>query len=317
MLSSPREPIYYRKSEPNFSSLPKLPYRPNNYIQELKCIKTILHQHREKGNNRNIKLMNQNCLDEKLEQIQENVVGESNELIKNEITLNFIPNTNNTPKELKFWRDTVPKELVDSLTKNERLRQECIYETIYTEREFIKTLTLIDKAIIKPIKLIGLFNDEEFETLKLFLFHNYKKILEISETLYDKLLYIQSHHPIVENIAPAFSEWVGELEHFAYYGAHLPLAQRFLETRKSYHPEFAKFVNEMTSNSSTNYLPMLSFMNAPTTRLARMILLLNSIKKYSREDSKDFEMIPIIVDIVNKHLNVVDKSVVNEASLEF
>jgi hypothetical protein len=43
-------------------------------------------------------------------------------------------------QEDRLWINTVPQSLLDTLTKDEKKRQENIFELIYTEKDFVDDL---------------------------------------------------------------------------------------------------------------------------------------------------------------------------------
>lgn len=53
-------------------------------------------------------------------------------------------------EEERLWINTVPKTILDKLTKDEKKRQENIFELIYTEKDFVNDLTYL-----KEVRLSG------------------------------------------------------------------------------------------------------------------------------------------------------------------
>jgi len=53
-----------------------------------------------------------------------------------------------TSQEQRTWTSSVPKEILDKVSKNEMKRQEIIFETIYTEDDYVKDLDLLDSVKI-------------------------------------------------------------------------------------------------------------------------------------------------------------------------
>ena len=51
-------------------------------------------------------------------------------------------------QEQRTWISSIPKEILDSVSKDEKKRQEIIFETIYTEDDYVKDLDLLDTVNI-------------------------------------------------------------------------------------------------------------------------------------------------------------------------
>lgn len=49
-------------------------------------------------------------------------------------------------QEDRLWINTVPKTLLDTLSKDEKKRQENIYELVYTEKDFVNDLTYLKEV---------------------------------------------------------------------------------------------------------------------------------------------------------------------------
>lgn len=48
--------------------------------------------------------------------------------------------------QIRAWSANVPKEVLDSVSKDEQKRQEAIYELIYTEEDYVRDLDLLDEV---------------------------------------------------------------------------------------------------------------------------------------------------------------------------
>lgn len=48
--------------------------------------------------------------------------------------------------EKTLWIHSVPKDVVTATPPEERKRQECIYELIYTEEDYVKDLEYVEKV---------------------------------------------------------------------------------------------------------------------------------------------------------------------------
>lgn len=55
-------------------------------------------------------------------------------------------------EEDRLWINTVPQSVVDKLSKEERKRQENIYELIYTEKDFVEDLAYVNKVGVHDMR---------------------------------------------------------------------------------------------------------------------------------------------------------------------
>ena len=51
-----------------------------------------------------------------------------------------------------LWHETVDQTVLDQLDKHEKMRQELIYELIYTERDYVKDLEFMTDFYIMPLR---------------------------------------------------------------------------------------------------------------------------------------------------------------------
>ncbi len=63
------------------------------------------------------------------------------------LTLTFLK-VQTSSQEQRTWISSVPKEILGSVSKDEMKRQEIIFETIYTEDDYVKDLDLLDTVNI-------------------------------------------------------------------------------------------------------------------------------------------------------------------------
>lgn len=54
-----------------------------------------------------------------------------------------------TQQEERLWINTVPTSILNTLTKDEKKRQENIFELVYTEKDFVDDLTYLKEVRVK------------------------------------------------------------------------------------------------------------------------------------------------------------------------
>ena len=54
-------------------------------------------------------------------------------------------------KDQRLWITSVPKEISDALSADEKKRQEVIYELVYTEKDFVNDLKYLNDVSLKDM----------------------------------------------------------------------------------------------------------------------------------------------------------------------
>ncbi|KAK8067937.1 hypothetical protein PG996_007049 [Apiospora saccharicola] len=201
--------------------------------------------------------------------------------------------------EQKLWINTVPKEIVDSVSDREQKRQEVISEICYTERDFVKDLEYLRDFWILPLRSKGSpIPAQRRDQVVRNIFGNiidHPAIHTVSSRFAKALTERQQKHPVVKNLGDIFLEFVPQFEPFILYGSKQMEGKFEFEQEKSNNPFFAKFVDEIERRKESRKLELNGYLTKPTTRLARYPLLLDNVLKYSEEGSSDREDIPKVL----------------------
>ncbi|KAI9475761.1 MAG: CNH domain-containing protein [Benjaminiella poitrasii] len=216
----------------------------------------------------------------------------------------YLPNQ----QEDRLWINTVPKSVLESLSKEETKRQENIFELVYTEKDFIDDLTYIKEEWIEPL----LSNENQQVTggrVKFVnaIFWNILEVLQVNSALSEALLARQSKMSVVDQIGDIMLTHVARFEPFVHYGAHQIIGKYAFETEKSTNPSFAEFVARTERLPQSRKLELNGYLTKPTTRLGRYNLLLREILKHTPKDHPDQEIIPRVMTIIAKFLADVNK----------
>src|SRR5690606_3237502 len=200
-------------------------------------------------------------------------------------------------KEQKLWIQTVPKEIVDSVSDKEKKRQEVICEAIYTERDFVKDLEYLRDFWMKPLRSQNPASpspipEHRREKFIRTVFSNVLEVHAVNSQLAAELTARQQQSAIVNNIGDIFLKYVPKFEPFIKYGANQLYGKYEFEKEKSSNPAFAKFVEERERMKESRKLELNGYLTKPTTRLARYPLLLEAISKATADDNPDKEDLP-------------------------
>ncbi|KAI7872412.1 CNH domain-containing protein [Spinellus fusiger] len=209
--------------------------------------------------------------------------------------------------EERLWISTVSKDVSQSISSEERKRQENMFELIYTEKDFVDDIAYLQTYWITPL-LAGIEGSEKsYEPLVNELFWNIMEIHTVSEKLSESLLKLQSADPIIHRIGDTLLKHVVKFEPFVDYGAHQIISKYVLETEKSTNSDFSRFVEATERLPQSRKLELNGYLTKPTTRLGRYNLILREIVKHTSKDHPDQEDIPKVMKIISEFLSKVNE----------
>jgi len=183
------------------------------------------------------------------------------------------------------WSTTVGKNILEKVDKEERKRQEVIFEFIESEKEYVDDLRSVVQLIRKPLvegavpKL-----DQRFGEI---VFSNMEEILNINTIFSNMLQNLQKQSSIVDRLGVVTQEYVKNFTCYIKYGEIQPLAKEVLQFHRGTNRLLESFLKEMQSKKEFRRLPLESFLARPTTRLGRYPILLRDILKHTKEDHPD------------------------------
>ncbi|KAF8268770.1 CNH domain-containing protein [Lactarius quietus] len=201
-----------------------------------------------------------------------------------------------------LWIHTVSKEIVDSVSDQEKRRQEAINEVIYTERDFVRDMEYLRDVWVAPLSASDIIPEDRRADFIEQVFWNINDVIAVNTRLRDALNKRQKSYAVIECIADIFRDNVPLFAPFVSYGAHQLYGKYEFEKEKSSNPAFAQFVEETERRPDSRKLELNAYLTKPTTRLARYPLLLEAVLKQTPEESSDKEEIPKVVTLVREFL---------------
>ncbi|KAF1985425.1 Rho1 guanine nucleotide exchange factor 1 [Aulographum hederae CBS 113979] len=210
--------------------------------------------------------------------------------------------------EQKLWINTVSKEVAESVSSQEKKRQEVISELMYTERDFVKDLEYLRDFWMKPLrqKETSPIPEQRREKFVRTVFSNCQEVYMVSSRLADALTRRQQQNPVVRNVADIFLEYVPKFSPFISYGKNQLFGKYEFENEKRANPQFQRFVDEVERMKESRKLELNGYLTKPTTRLARYPLLLEAILKQTSDDNPDKQQIPLVIAQIKETLSKVN-----------
>ncbi|GMM36580.1 Rho family guanine nucleotide exchange factor [Saccharomycopsis crataegensis] len=206
-----------------------------------------------------------------------------------------------------LWSYSVPKEILESVEDREKKRQEVIFETIYTERDFVKDLEYIKDFWIIPLKTKNIIPERERESFIRKVFGGINEILMINNKMAEELTARQKQQPVVSQIGDIFINFIPRFHPFVKYAANRIFGKYEFERQKQTNPAFSKFVAETERLKESRRLDLSSFLSKPTSRPARYPLLLGQVLKRTKDDNPDKKNIKKAIEMLEKLLAKINK----------
>lgn len=199
----------------------------------------------------------------------------------------------NEPSHSKtLWYETVDQSVLDKLDKLEKMRQELIYELIYTERDYLKDLEFMTDFYIMPLRnpATNVIPEREREAFIRTVFGGVNNLLRLSRSLSEALTARQqAQKPVIATIGDVFLQYVGNFEPFMEYSGNKVFASYEHERQQQVNFKYARFLESIEKRPESRKQDLSSFLIKGVQRPARYQLLLGGILKHTKESSPDYK----------------------------
>ncbi|WEJ97187.1 RHO1 GDP-GTP exchange protein 2 [Yamadazyma tenuis] len=190
-----------------------------------------------------------------------------------------------------LWHETVPKSVLDKLDKLEKMRQELIYEFIYTERDYVKDLEFMTDFYIMPLRnpSNNIIPEREREVFIRTVFGGVSDLLRLAKSISEALTRRQQQQkPVIQTIADVFLQFVDKFEPFIQYSGNKVFASFEHERQQQVNMRYASFLDAIEKRPESRKQDLSSFLIKGIQRPARYQLLLGGILKNTQPDSPDY-----------------------------
>uniref|UniRef100_A0A1A8F8P5 Rho guanine nucleotide exchange factor (GEF) 11 n=1 Tax=Nothobranchius korthausae TaxID=1143690 RepID=A0A1A8F8P5_9TELE len=184
------------------------------------------------------------------------------------------------------WQDTVPAQLLSTLSSREVDRQAVIYELFTTEVSHLRTLRVLDKVFFQ--KLRSVLSSEELACI----FPNLPQVYELHASLCEAMKK-QRESAIVQDIGGVMvARFEGTAGSEFQEQASLLCCQQtraldLIKNKKRKDPRFAQMVQECEASPQCRRLQLKDLLVSEMQRLTKYPLLLDNIIKYTEAASSD------------------------------
>lgn len=191
-----------------------------------------------------------------------------------------------------LWHETVPQSILDKLDKQEKMRQELIYEFIYTERDYVKDLEFMTDFYIMPLRnpVNNIIPENQRETFIHTVFGGVGDLLRLAKSMSEDLTRRQQlQKPVIETFADVFLDYVGAFDPFIRYSGNKVFASFEHERQQQVNMKYARFLDAIEKKPESRKQDLSSFLIKGVQRPARYQLLLNGIIKNTNPTSPDYK----------------------------
>ncbi|XP_036001940.1 rho guanine nucleotide exchange factor 11 isoform X4 [Fundulus heteroclitus] len=184
------------------------------------------------------------------------------------------------------WRDTVPPELLATLSPKEVERQAVIYELFTSEVSHLRTLRVLDKVFYR--KMRSVLNPEELACI----FPNLPQVYELHASLCEEMKK-RRESPIVQDIGDVMlAKFEGAAgsefqEHASQLCCQQTQALELIKNKKRKESRFAQIILECEASPQCRRLQLKDLLVSEMQRLTKYPLLLDNIIKYTEGGSSD------------------------------
>lgn len=190
-----------------------------------------------------------------------------------------------------LWHETVDQSVLDKLDKREKMRQELIYELIYTERDYVKDLEFMTDFYIMPLRnpINNIIPERERDAFIRTVFGGVSELLRLAKSLSEALTARQqAQKPVVESIGDVILLFIGNFDPFIKYSGNKVFASFEHERQQQVNVKYARFLEAIEKKPESRKQDFSSFLIKGIQRPARYQLLLSGIIKNTKEDSPDY-----------------------------
>ncbi|XP_051255922.1 rho guanine nucleotide exchange factor 11 isoform X7 [Dicentrarchus labrax] len=184
------------------------------------------------------------------------------------------------------WQDTVPPQLLATLSPREVDRQAVIYELFTTEASHLRTLKVLDQVFFQ--KMRSVLNSDELACI----FPNLPQVYELHASLCEAMKK-RRETPIVQDIGDVmlarFEDAAGDefQEQASQLCSQQSQALELIKNKQRKDPRFAHIIQECEASPHCRRLQLKDLLVSEMQRLTKYPLLLDNIIKHTEAGSSD------------------------------
>ncbi|XP_075046259.1 rho guanine nucleotide exchange factor 16 [Mixophyes fleayi] len=176
--------------------------------------------------------------------------------------------------------------ILDSISPEERKRQEAIFEIITSEYSYQHSLNILVSFFKRSEELKQTFNSTDHHHL----FSNVADILEASKRFFDDLEKRHKDNPFINDISDIVENHsLNHFQPYVIYCSNEVYQQRTLQRLITTNASFKETLKQIEMKPECGGLPMISFLILPMQRATRLPLLMDTICQKTDVYSPEYE----------------------------
>lgn len=188
----------------------------------------------------------------------------------------------------KLWSETIDRDALlrikERFSSKEIKRQEAIFELLQGERDVMDDFDTITNIYHRPMRNLGILKGSDSDTI----FVSFEALRPLHHFLVTALNDNQSKDGVFGEVGNTILEWVSGLSVYETFCSNIPRMNRKIEENLRSNVRFADFLERCLESPFSRKLDLKTLLDAPRHRLMKYPLLVQSIKKYTSEDSPDY-----------------------------
>ncbi|XP_059121395.1 rho guanine nucleotide exchange factor 26 [Peromyscus eremicus] len=177
--------------------------------------------------------------------------------------------------------------LSQTVSQEERKRQEAIFEVISSEHSYLLSLEIL----IRMFKDSKELSDTMTKTERHHLFSNITDVCEASKKFFTELEARHQNNIFIDDISDIVEKHTAStFDPYVKYCTNEVYQQRTLQKLLATNPSFKEVLSRIESHEDCRNLPMISFLILPMQRVTRLPLLMDTICQKTPKDSPKYEV---------------------------
>ncbi|XP_006902162.1 PREDICTED: rho guanine nucleotide exchange factor 26 [Elephantulus edwardii] len=177
--------------------------------------------------------------------------------------------------------------LSQTVSQEERKRQEAIFEVISSEHSYLLSLEIL----IRMFKNSKELSDTMTKTENHHLFSNITDVCEASKKFFMELEARHQNNIFIDDISDIVEKHTAStFDPYVKYCTNEVYQQRTLQKLLATNPSFKEVLSRIETHKDCRNLPMISFLILPMQRVTRLPLLMDTICQKTSKDSPKYEV---------------------------
>ncbi|KXS15165.1 RhoGAP-domain-containing protein [Gonapodya prolifera JEL478] len=180
------------------------------------------------------------------------------------------------------WSESVPQSVLLSISSDERIRQEAIFELVKVQREFVEDLRNVKKFYMDELRQQSIIEPERLRAFMRNVFRNIDgDLLDWNAALSEAMERRQRSSLLVERVGDVFLSPIGtkSLEAFREYGRAQFYSRWWVKRERLQNSSFDSFAEMRSRLPIFRRLPLESYLTRPSAHLAHLPLIFEVILK--------------------------------------